>query len=372
MSTSTSTSTGNRTQPYAHGAQHPSTYHKWGLVDVSGRVTTEDGRDAGLGLVPIANRLFAKVFPPNVQPIEWTRIGFYQDVSMRLIAERLIASEYQGRTYLQGELTHERVVLLPPPPESKRFHICCSPHNLGALALIHEVQRAPGMQALAVTDAMESVGDCERFLVYLNADTWTRHPDRFGADVQHALDADVRLLVVHEYPGLDTLSARGAIPFRDIIDSTPQPLLSQGVYNMIAIALKAGEWRKVSRVMVAQELAEGLQKPQWHPLMSVARPFHAARSVLTQLARVCERSSGGGSGMAMSSSRLPQPQHNGRRSTLLVVDSPLAFHGDGRHHAPSEDVSYVDERAAWGDEREASSTPASCTELVAITERALV
>ena len=46
-------------------------------------------------------------------PIEWNRIGAFQDVTLRLIAERVLPPEH-GLTYLSGELVHH-IVSLPPP-----------------------------------------------------------------------------------------------------------------------------------------------------------------------------------------------------------------------------------------------------------------
>jgi hypothetical protein len=238
----------------AHGQQFPSMYAKWGLTNGWGHVLTEDKLNPDLGALPIANRLYDKIFAPNVAPIEWNRIGVFQDISMRQIAERLLPADLHGKTYLQGELIRE-LPKLPPTSAGKRFHVCCSPHNAGALAYLKEVQAALRLPSLTFTNTMSELADCERFLVYLNRDTWRESPEGFAADVERAMSANMRLLLVHESLGLDHSSARGALPFQDVLIATPQPLLARGIYQMIAIPLKAGAYRKASHVLFVQELA---------------------------------------------------------------------------------------------------------------------
>ena len=69
-------------------------------------------------------------------------------------------------------------------------------------------------------------------------------------------------MLVHEARGLDEAGERGMVSFDDIIKLTPEHLgPGKGFYTMIAIALKAGAWRDVSRVLVARELAAGIVPP---------------------------------------------------------------------------------------------------------------
>ena len=58
-------------------------------------------------------------------------IGIFQDVTMRLIAERLL-EDAAGTTYVDGELISHKLKALPPPKDEHKFHICyylCSPHQ---------------------------------------------------------------------------------------------------------------------------------------------------------------------------------------------------------------------------------------------------
>ena len=108
-------------------------------------------------------------------------------------------------------------------------------------------------------------------MVYLNRETWTREPDKFTAHVMQAMDANVGLLVLHEACGLDEhVSPRGAVAFQEVLEATNVALLERGIYHMIAISLKAGEWRKVSHVMVLQELASRIARGQQPGPMAAA------------------------------------------------------------------------------------------------------
>ena len=72
------------------------------------------------------------------EPIEWNRIGHFQDVTMRLIAERLLP-DAAGATYVDKEIVSQRLKPLHAP--ERAFHIYCSALNPGAVELISEVSR---------------------------------------------------------------------------------------------------------------------------------------------------------------------------------------------------------------------------------------
>ena len=215
------------------GKQYPSMWHRWSLVDQkNGRVLTEDMKDSGLGTLPVADNLYASVF--QSAPIEWSRVGSFQDVSMRLIAERLLTSADRGSTYLQGELTRQQPSM-PAPSDGMVYHVCCSPHNDGARALMDEMCVALGLQ-LKVCEDGEHVMECERFVLYLTSKTWHSSPELLRMDVERAIAANVRLLVVHEMRGMDPVQQRGVVSFSEVLDETPVSLKDAGVYN-IAIML---------------------------------------------------------------------------------------------------------------------------------------
>ena len=85
-------------------------FEKWGF---------ERTLDRNQGLL---DRLF------EYPPIEWDRIGHFQDVTMRLIAERLLP-DASGNTYADNELRRRKVPPPPPPgsPFCPRPSPSCSP-----------------------------------------------------------------------------------------------------------------------------------------------------------------------------------------------------------------------------------------------------
>eukprot|EP00966_Prymnesium_polylepis_P095055 2200914-Prymnesium_polylepis.1 len=109
--------------------------------------------------IPTADELFTALFAK--EPIQWNRIGFFQDVSMRLIANHVIKPggggtladeecgvgqprsstksgiELPDDTYLQGEVSMMQPKV-GPPQRGHAFHVYCSEHNEGAAALMAE------------------------------------------------------------------------------------------------------------------------------------------------------------------------------------------------------------------------------------------
>ena len=71
-------------------------------------------------------------------PVDWNRIGAFQDVTMRLLAERLLPAGL-GPTFVQGELANQRPALPPPRRgEVHGYHLYVSQSNLGALEFLAE------------------------------------------------------------------------------------------------------------------------------------------------------------------------------------------------------------------------------------------
>lgn len=233
----------------------------------------------------------------QAETIEWNRIGAFQDVSMRLIAQRLDSScrlfkrmtrAQQGNAeldsstshagkqspsskrsrskeavYVQGELIQKEVVLHAPSPPYA-FHAFCSAHNLGSSDLMAEVGLELGIEVITTDDPRE-LKRCERVLVYLTSATWTSgwQSEAFCAEVTQAMLLGVPLLLCHEMPGLGRHRDRGGCEFGTFFSTTPMPLLQANLYSQIATPLKEGAWRAASMVMVGCALAEkvGERKP---------------------------------------------------------------------------------------------------------------
>jgi len=242
--------------------------------------------------VQLADALFAQ------PPIEWNRIGCFQDVTLRLIAERLLLTQ-PLKTFVHGDITRT-LAKLPPlatvrpgspmrstmiarspqgslhprstlgsgltsrlegdDPRGICYHLYCSQHNKGASALSLEVE-SHFERALYWTDAVEHLSHCTAMLLYLNAQTWTRGDasDSLAAEVQEALQSGVQVVLAHEMPGLNQ-EGRFAVEFATFFEegATPTALVAAGVYSALAIPLKGGEWREVSRALLARAISEAV------------------------------------------------------------------------------------------------------------------
>ena len=212
------------------------------------------------------------------KPIEWNRARHFRDVSMSLIAERLVGLE--GTTYTNRDLS--RHPLRPPPPPTGRHHIYCSDHNPGAAKLVAEIADAHALQLTMATDEsarphttltrqltrkltarlVSSKGPVllassshlemprsDHYLLYLNGQTWTRGDDSkaLEAEVHEAIDSHVHLLLAHEVAGLGQEERHG-VDFDTIIKTTPQSLLAKKVYHEVAVGLRGGPWRPTSMI----------------------------------------------------------------------------------------------------------------------------
>ena len=250
-------------------------YAKWGFDD--------DG--------PRGEALFEALFA--YAPVEWNRVGVFQDITLRLIAEgvlqhapvapdatirrnrattrrksapvhapirRNVVSFSLGDTYVQGELSNKKLPPLRSPGQEKGYHVYCSPSNAGAELLIKEVADKMGIQ-IHSTRSIDDIELCDHMLVYLTAHTWTsgKASAAFAKEVELAMHAGVRILLAHEMTGFGGQAARHGCDFNHFFacqdGETPAHLLLRGIYSSIAVPLKGGEWRKASMVLLLQGLA---------------------------------------------------------------------------------------------------------------------
>ena len=197
---------------------------------------------------PTAQQLHGALFA-ECEPIEWNRIGFFQDVTLRLIAEQLLPEGY-GKTYVQGEIVSRNLPALRVP--SNKFHIFRSEHNPGAEEFVTELMEKRGLSTLCVSSTLDELAECDHMLVYLNGLTWTSgmQSAAFAAHVTRAMDEAVHLMLVHEMPGPGGQDVRHGCEFGSFFacddGATPTALLKRGIYQQIALALKGGMWREAS------------------------------------------------------------------------------------------------------------------------------
>jgi hypothetical protein len=113
------------------------------------------------------------------------------------------------------------------------------------------------------TDQLESLVDCDHFLLYLTSSTWTTGEvsAEFAREVCEAHRLGVHLLPVHRFPSMmddANTSQRGACAFNEFWNEswTPKHLLTgdANIYKQIALALKPGEWRNAGLLAVLDKM----------------------------------------------------------------------------------------------------------------------
>jgi len=216
---------------------------------------------------PSPKDLVAALFPVGAlkKPIvEWNRIGAFQDVSMRLISERILDENLRGdAVYIQGEIVHKKQETLGEPRNGRAYHVYCSANNIGAKELMAEVQqdRSPALNALVVTSNASQMQLCECMLVYLNSKTWSSGSlsSDLAIEVEAAMKRKVRLLLAHEMPGGFHQAERFGCAFEEMFareNGTPAHLIKAGIYAQIAVPLKGQAFRKVSLVLLQHAILE--------------------------------------------------------------------------------------------------------------------
>lgn len=230
------------------------------------------------------------------EPIEWNRIGVFQDITMRLSAERVLP-EGHAPTCIAGEIT-QAPVQLPPPRRGCKYHLHVSPHNLKANEFALEVtdwlarrqpKAAPGLQHATQLDALEQ---CEAMLLYLNGLTWTSgwRTASLSEEIAHAMRLGIPILLAHEMPGVGGHEERHGVAFSTFFDSsaTPIELIKANIYGTIAVPLKGGPWREGSMVQMVQAIAavpersdpQSIDAPVVHEPARVSRRSGNVRAVL--------------------------------------------------------------------------------------------
>ena len=141
---------------------------------------------------------------------EHAGIGDFQNVTMRLIAERVLGIA-AGNTFVRSEVLSQSITPLPPPKAGHRYHAYCSPLNPGASALMMELAHTHSLHlatpdeltgemrannVLCITTHAAQLTECDHMLLYLTSQTWTRgaESDALGAELTRALDLGVHVL----------------------------------------------------------------------------------------------------------------------------------------------------------------------------------
>jgi len=174
----------------------------------------------GYSYIPTGTKIMAALSAQAA--IEWNRFSAFQEVTVRLIAERMllehlemkgamfVQSEVGGQAFAQIALTHKR-----------RYHLYCSSNCKGASALADEMSAELGI-TIKWTSQLKELNACEHFLLYLTSFTWTSGvASVFAEEVCEALRLGVPLLLVYEFPSaIDDDTKRGACCFNDFFGTT--------------------------------------------------------------------------------------------------------------------------------------------------------
>jgi len=265
-------------------------YDKWGLAN--------EMVDWKYQPQPTASQLFEAIFAQP--PIDWHRVGVFQQVTLRLMALRLLPKEHPP-VYVKTEIIHTRPLI--EAIESMSIHAYCSELNVGCVEVLAEMGKKLGFgvdlvdstdvgdvskrlsvatpvldtkwtsppkaklstkanftdgRTIRLTTSPEHMQTCKHMLLYLDARTWRSggKSEQLAAEIRQAMSLGVHVVLVHEnakggaYHGCEF----GTF-FAHVDGATPEDLLRGGIYNEIAIPMMGGEWRDVSYVLLAQALS---------------------------------------------------------------------------------------------------------------------
>ena len=217
---------------------------------------------------PTAREVFENLFA--IEPIEWNRLSSFQDVTMRLLAERTLlggrvaTTNTEEKVYLQGE--HERRKVNLQPRMGGTFHLYYSEANVGAKKLVEDLYALDSSKRLCVTNELDHLPQCDHALLYLTSQTWegARAAD-MKAWINEAQTQGVHLLLAHEYPSCLDVDAteRHACTFSSVQGATPQALYAAGIYNEIATSLKGGKWREAGLAVLISKIAATKRARLW-------------------------------------------------------------------------------------------------------------
>jgi len=175
-------------------------------------------------------------------PIAWHRISHFQNLTLKLIATKMLSS---GPRYSELKvLSKVKELVLIQPGElnvsklalPELLVLWCSAGNPGAADIATELvsSMASDDDAIRVVNSMPDVqalkddGESAIMLLYLNKDTWVRQGEVLERDVRAArkLQPGLKIVMVHEND-----KEKGGCEFADLFRTTPQELIDDGIYR---------------------------------------------------------------------------------------------------------------------------------------------
>jgi len=278
----------------------------------------------------------------STPPVEWNRLPHFQDVTIRLIAEKGILHGATGELYLQGEAATGKVAL-PPPLKGREYHLFCSEFNAGAKELAEELRNSSvwvtkGKKASALltfTSDVTKIAACDHMLVLLDTRTWTsgEATAKFVEHIHSALRTGVHLNCVHEYPAV-VGPPRHECEFAKLFDDDWTPAHLTGgktnLYKEIALALKGVEWRQPGLVALASKLVASVAK---HKPVIFAVPDTSARAEesppeIEDAQSLSGRPPGkSDEPLALTPTPLPEPTATAPATTVVTAETPNVLQG---------------------------------------------
>ena len=175
-------------------------------------------------------------------PIAWHRISHFQNLTLKLIATKMLSS---GPRYSElAVLSKVKELVLIQPGElnvsklalPELLVLWCSAGNPGASDVATELvsSMASDDDAIRVVTSMPDVqalkddGESAIMLLYLNKDTWVKQGEVLERDVRAArkLQPGLKIVMVHEND-----KEKGGCEFADLFGTTPQELIDDGIYR---------------------------------------------------------------------------------------------------------------------------------------------
>jgi len=230
--------------------------------------------------------LRADIFDAGWPMVVWHRIAAFQHVSLKVIAEALLLKtpKYEGEDELPlcipGEIRADGLAFPKP------VVLWASTLNDGARGLADAVAAAVP-DGISITDAppsclfslprssrpsrissllsslprrarREGGGEATHMLLYLKEATWADNgAEALAEQVRAARRAELPLVMAHENDAV-----RGGCIFAHFFEVTPRDLLSDGLYNDLAVGCHSNPHRQVSLALLAKALGATKQTAQ--------------------------------------------------------------------------------------------------------------
>ena len=142
--------------------------------------------------------------------------------------------------YVPGEITELHLKLKQP------VRLYASPNNPGAREVVTALREA--MAGLELSAAPPPTGT--HFLLYLAHETFVGEAgERLAEEVRAMMRANQPIVMLHEND-----KQNGGCEFARMFSTTPQDLITDGLYKALALAYYPGHFRPVSIALVAKKL----------------------------------------------------------------------------------------------------------------------